>query len=191
MIEIEQLETISGGGRFAFKRNGGIVGFKEVIEAWMTDEAFRTSCSEWFAAIPFQAYRWESPPVTSDAGTNPFEFVVLDSPALERPPDSRAFESYFNPNELVSTFPNLGRDAVLIAPFPADDACYTHLASFLRSAPAEATDALWLAIGKAMDDRINDRPVWLNTAGQGVPWLHIRLDDKPKYYRFAEYRKPL
>ena len=27
------------------------------------------------------------------------------------------------------------------------------------------------------------------TAGMGVAWLHVRLDDRPKYYGFAEYRR--
>jgi hypothetical protein len=30
--------------------------------------------------------------------------------------------------------------------------------------------------------------VWLSTAGAGVPWLHVRLDDAPKYYGHAAYR---
>ena len=40
----------------------------------------------------------------------------------------------------------------------------------------------------AMLDRIDDRPVWLSTAGMGIAWLHIRLDDRPKYYGYREYR---
>lgn len=34
-------------------------------------------------------------------------------------------------------------------------------------------------------------PIWLNTAGGGVAWLHIRLDHRPKYYRYLPYKKPL
>ncbi|MFO1021395.1 MAG: hypothetical protein U0903_11970 [Planctomycetales bacterium] len=32
------------------------------------------------------------------------------------------------------------------------------------------------------------KPVWLSTAGAGVPWLHVHLDDQPKYYSHAPYR---
>lgn len=39
-----------------------------------------------------------------------------------------------------------------------------------------------------MSQRLGLKPVWLNTAGGGVPWLHIRLDDQPKYYRYQAYR---
>jgi hypothetical protein len=31
-------------------------------------------------------------------------------------------------------------------------------------------------------------PEWLSTAGAGVSWLHVRLDDRPKYYGYAPYR---
>ncbi len=31
-------------------------------------------------------------------------------------------------------------------------------------------------------------PVWLSTAGAGVSWLHVRLDDRPKYYGHGPYR---
>jgi hypothetical protein len=29
---------------------------------------------------------------------------------------------------------------------------------------------------------------WLSTAGMGVPWLHVRLDDRPKDYGHRPYR---
>jgi hypothetical protein len=36
--------------------------------------------------------------------------------------------------------------------------------------------------------RLGAKPVWLSTAGGGVSWLHVRLDDQPKYYGFEPYR---
>jgi len=39
-----------------------------------------------------------------------------------------------------------------------------------------------------MTRRLSSRPVWLSTAGGGVSWLHVRLDDRPKYYHHAAYR---
>ena len=40
-----------------------------------------------------------------------------------------------------------------------------------------------------MATRVGAAPVWLNTAGAGVPWLHARLDGGPKYYHHAPYRR--
>lgn len=38
-----------------------------------------------------------------------------------------------------------------------------------------------------MTARVGTRPVWLSTAGAGVAWLHVRLDDRPKYYSYRPY----
>ncbi len=29
---------------------------------------------------------------------------------------------------------------------------------------------------------------WLNTEGGGVAWLHVRIDQRPKYYHYAPYK---
>ncbi|KAK1864801.1 hypothetical protein I4F81_007343 [Pyropia yezoensis] len=71
---------------------------------------------------------------------------------------------------------------------------YAHIGAFVRGAPAPAVAALWAAVGDAVTARLatNDgRPLWVSTAGLGVPWLHVRLDNAPKYYRVQAYRTPL
>ena len=40
----------------------------------------------------------------------------------------------------------------------------------------------------AVAARLSDRPLWLSTSGAGVAWLHVRLDDRPKYIQHAPYR---
>jgi hypothetical protein len=105
------------------------------------------------------------------------------------PQDSEAFAEHFRPDRSVVTFDNLGGDAMLIAPCPGGERSnYSHLASFVATAPAPQQDALWQAVGRAMEKRIGARPLWVSTAGLGVAWLHVRLDDRPKYYRHAPYR---
>ena len=54
---------------------------------------------------------------------------------------------------------------------------------------ARVLDALWQVVGEAMERRLGTEPVWLSTAGAGVSWLHVRLDDRPKYYGHAPYRR--
>jgi hypothetical protein len=58
----------------------------------------------------------------------------------------------------------------------------------MRTAPGAQKHALWRAVGEAMQRRISQKPVWLSTAGMGVAWLHVRLDDRPKYYGYMPYR---
>ena len=66
---------------------------------------------------------------------------------------------------------------------------YPHLATFIRAASADHKHALLSAIGSALVRRISDTPVWLSTAGLGVAWLHVRLDSRPKYYKYLPYRQ--
>ncbi len=136
----------------------------------------------------FTAFRWETPPVASATLHRPFEFVLRDSPGLAVRPDPKPFAAHFGAGD-VATFPNLGGDAVLVVPCPRGPAGhYAHLAAFARGVPEGQRHALWAAVGAAMTRRVGTRPVWLSTAGAGVAWLHVRLDDVPKYYGHAPYR---
>src|SRR5262249_55914637 len=143
------------------------------------------------AAAPYAAFRWETPPVTAASVSQPFEFVLLDRPGLAQRPEPKAFaEHYARSVAGVAIFPNLGGDAILVVPCPlAPPSAYGHLAAFVRLAPASQQHALWRSVGEAMAGRIGERPVWLSTAGAGVSWLHVRLDDRPKYYGHGLYRQ--
>src|SRR5262249_52829864 len=115
--------------------------------------------------------------------------VLLESPELVRPSDSGAFAEHFAEGvDSVAVFPNIGGDAIMIVPCPiAEASAYGHLAAFVRAAPESQRHALWQSVAKAMGQRISPKPVWLSTAGAGVSWLHVRLDDRPKYYGFEPY----
>ncbi len=167
--------------------------FADVLRAWQSDATFRSLFNALLAGAPFSAFRWETPPVTATTLTRPFEFVLLDAPGLAQRPDPDAFAEHFGaaPEAGVIAFPNLGGDAILIVPCPsAVPSAYGHLAAFVRKAPEPQKHALWQSVGAALARRVGARPVWLSTAGAGVAWLHVRLDDRPKYYGFGPYRQP-
>lgn len=162
-----------------------------VIRLWQCDSGFRAFFIALLQQAPFHALRWETPALTRMTLNQPFEFVLLDSPDLAVAPDPSAFAEHFDgadDGDIVE-FPNLGGDAVLVAPCPSQARSdYGHLAAFLRNAPAAQQHALWQAVAAAVQRRVGSRPLWLSSAGGGVPWLHLRLDDRPKYYHHAPYR---
>jgi hypothetical protein len=181
----------AGAIQVALVRDSDVATYAQVIEAWRNDDAFRSWFNGVLASISYRAFRWETRPVSAATANDPFEFVVLDSPGLAREPEPEAFAEHFRRNVVgdVVTFPNLGGDAIMVVPRPTGPAsAYGHLAAFVREAPAAQRAALWQAVGDAMTGRIGQKPVWLSTAGAGVSWLHVRLDDRPKYYGFAPYR---
>jgi hypothetical protein len=166
--------------------------YREVLRRWREDADFRVWFIALLADVPFSAFRWETPPLIATTADRPFEFVLLDSPHLETDPDPESFNSYFKGRAAgrgVVAFPNLGRDAVLVVPCPVGPLeAYPHLAAFLRGAPDQQRHALWQVLGEAVERRLGAAPVWVSTAGAGVAWLHVRLDDRPKYYGYAPYR---
>ena len=178
------------GYRATVESANGPASVAAVLRGWQTDADFRSQFTDHLAAAPYRAFRWETPVATTATLARPFEFVVLDSPEIDRRPDPDAFAEHFPADGPgVVTFPNLGRNAILVVPCPVTAArAYPDLAAFVRSAPDDQRHAFWTAVGEVMLWRVGDRPVWLSTAGGGVAWLHARLDDSPKYYRHRPYR---
>ncbi len=168
------------------------VSYAEVLRRWEHDSDFRSLFIALLADSPFAAFRWETPSITTTTANQPFEFVLLDSPGLARNPDADAFAEHFSgavPGEVVE-FPNLGKDAIMVVPCPNGPlSAYGHIGAFVRLAPEKQTHALWVLVGAAMQRRLSTKPVWLSTAGAGVSWLHVRLDDRPKYYGYKPYRE--
>lgn len=139
------------------------------------------------------AFFWECNPRPAE-GDAPMSFVLVDAPALAKlTPSSAAFATHLEAADgPVTTFPNLGGDALLVVPAPEGRTdAYTHLADFVRRAPPAQVDALWVAVGGALEQwRRRERGrVWLSTSGLGVPWVHVRLDSRPKYYVHAPFAR--
>ncbi len=179
--------------RLTFSERGGALSFAAVFELLRNDADFRTWFNQTLSDVPFAAMFWELPPLTHATLGNDFECVFIDAPALGRmisEPD--AFAAHFREEALVVTFDNLGGDSRLVAPTlrdsPAVEAAhYTHLAAFVRNAPAEQRGALWELVAKVVSEQVSDNPLWLSTSGLGIGWLHVRLDPRPKYYTHQAY----
>lgn len=181
--------------RYRLTRDEAPLLYSEVVDLWINDQQFRRDFSRLLADSSFAAFRWETPAVSRLTSQIPFEFVLLDAPGfVSRPTDSQTYRSYFtddDTNQGVVAFANLRGDATLIVPSPrANDDAYGHLAAFLRGAPALQRDAFWRVVGEVVKEKLGDQPLWLNTAGGGVAWLHVRLDSQPKYYGYAPYKRP-
>lgn len=168
--------------------------FGEVVDLWRADETF----ADWFLDIlpppSGRPFFWEMPPVTAATLDRPYEYALVDAPALEgTEADPSAFLDELDeagPGDVVR-FANLRGDATLVVPAPvAGRRGYGPIVDFLAFAPTEQRRQLLRTLSATMTGRLAERtaPVWVSTAGLGVPWLHVRLDDRPKYYRHEPYR---
>ncbi len=190
-----QVETFKSKGiqKISIFSNNQRVTYSEVIELWQDNNAFRSFFSALLAETSFSAYFWETPPITLSTAHRAFEFALIDSPQLARVrPNPIDFRKYFesaSSDEQIITFPNLGKDALLVVPCPiAKMSVYPHIGTFMREAHPSQKHALWQTVGQVLQHRLNQHPIWVSTSGLGVYWLHIRLDSYPKYYNFESYK---
>lgn len=177
--------------------NGRAITFAEVVDCWINDEAFRAFFLAELRLTPFVGFFWELPPLQRDTLERTYEHVVLEGNLLERiSPDPAPFLNALQAgavSDLVASFPNIGGDAILVVPKPlAGSVGYGHLGAFLRAAPEKQQHALLKTLGRAAEASLQQRGtrLWISTAGLGVPWLHVRLDSRPKYYKHQPYRVP-
>ncbi|HTZ72000.1 MAG TPA: hypothetical protein VMB71_15185 [Acetobacteraceae bacterium] len=185
----------TGTGRELTLRRGAA---PVTFQAFLTDLETSSDRSAAFAAmlasLPYAAIRFECPVLTMPALARPFHCVALDAPDLAgRHANCSPFQKHFAaapPGAVVTSFLNLGRDAILVAPLrlaPTDS--YPQLSTFLHSAPKTQIAAFLALMARETLRLVAARPVWLNTAGGGVDWLHGRLDSRPKYYQYLPYKK--
>jgi hypothetical protein len=106
-----------------------------------------------------------------------FIFHLYNAYKLSRElPDSSAYEKYFDTNKKFVNFWNLSHSTILICPNKFVAKNPTHLLSFLQT--SDYNHLLWKYVGKML----SNKPIYLNTHGLGISWLHVRLEWVPKYY---------
>jgi hypothetical protein len=153
-------------------------------------------------SVPFTAFFFETTPLLGVEGLNrPFECVLIDAGDTfsKRVVSSQLFDEHLcsgSGTPLVTSFLNLGKDALLVVPCHAREAttsAYGTLATFLRHAPGEQIRELWWVVAERVLWVLDNYPgkhVWVNTDGRAVPWLHLRIDTAPKYIKHQPYRYP-
>jgi len=167
---------------------------KHALNLMYNSKRFRSSFIKELVDAPFEAYFFETPPVSADNYEHlDFEFVLVNSKSLSsRRANAAAFQEHFNSDCMIATFPNIGKDATMVAPCPIDEpnrSHYVNLAAFMRNCNSEQVHQLWRSVAYAMVERVqhDSRRTWLSTSGLGVDWLHVRLDSRPKYYTYTGY----
>lgn len=164
--------------------------YAQTIELLQHNTAFRLFYNDLLAESPFEAFFWENPPITKSTIHQLYEFVLVNSERLSRvEADKLTFAKFFKQDDkTVVSFENLGKDALLVVPKPISNSKYPHIATFVRTASAEQIQEVWQQVGQQVEKRISNQKLWVSTSGLGVYWLHIRLDDRPKYYTYRPYK---
>lgn len=182
------------------KGNRKPISVHKALELLRDDPAFAAMLSSTIASSPHAAVFWEVAPVTkANASEKVFEFVMPAAGPVLANANAKPF-AFLQPmqqcaGEETCTFSNLAGDADLVVPMSkigVDANVYTHLAAFVRGAPPRQQAALWRAVGTRalaqLKKRKRGEPLFISTHGIGVPWLHVRIENTPKYYTYGPYR---
>jgi hypothetical protein len=190
MFKIKEEEIGKGITKYKVNKNTEFISFRNWIDYMKESTEFIEFYIEILMNSKYEGYFWEVKPINKNKLDENFEFVLIESNSLKRiVADDSSFKKYFKEGEDVVTFPNLGGDAQLIVPTQIRESSnYNHLASFMRKAPKSQAVNFWTKVAEEYDKLMENRTKWLSTAGLGVYWLHVRIDSRPKYYRFAPYR---
>lgn len=160
------------------------------------------------ASFDYPAFFFETKGVSPKTLSKQFEIVLVKSKDLERFVQQRGhdfdvFAEYLNTENGVSgddcssvSFFNLDRTSKLLAPKAVQPSkyIYSHLGVFLRNASDKEIIGFWQLVGKEYRKSLDEsekiggnKTLWLSTSGTGVAWLHMRIDDRPKYYTFRSF----
>jgi len=104
------------------------------------------------------------------------------------------------PSKVIS-FSNLSGSAVLVVPHHAHalsafttDHDYAQISWFVRSADSGIRGQqrqLWREVGREIERRLEkEEDVWVSTDGEGVSYLHVRVENSPKYYKHEAFKRP-
>ena len=165
-----------------------VISFKDWIDQIKNEQSFIEFYIDILKNSKYKAYFWEVKPITKNKLNVPFEFVLVNSNILPTiKSDDSFFRTYFKDGLEVVSFSNLGGDAQLVVPTQISDLKnYNHLASFMRNCQNNQIVKFWQKVGEIYEQQIGEEVKWLSTAGLGVSWLHVRIDSRPKYYRFCQ-----
>jgi len=193
-FEAESISQNEGNlQKFRIKKSGNELKYREVLDLWENNQEFTEFYSSIFKKCGFASYIWETPPISTDSLNQAFEFVILNTPKSSLKPDVDTFSEYFDEktkNYGVVSFLNLGHDAMLVVPSPLRNGSnYSGLAEFFSEAPLDQQRAFWKVTAHQIKLRLSNKSTWVSVAGGGIAWLHIRLDSRPKYYRYMPYTK--
>jgi len=102
------------------------------------------------------------------------------------------FQEYINnsKNKYVVSFSNLNKDTILVIPMPLLGKNYATLKDFIDNAPEIQQKEFWKEVANiAINLMKKHEKLWISVHGLGVPYTHVRISYKPKYYFDNELKK--
>ncbi len=127
---------------------------------------------------------WETSAIKKGGDVKYKEQTMSASAALPMtlPGDSSTFRTHLNNKTSPVAFSNLAGSCTLVAP-PDTGKNFSHLGLFYKNATQDEIRALWKKVAVEIKKKLKqNHAVYVSTHGTGVPWLHVRICNSPKYF---------
>ena len=102
----------------------------------------------------------------------------------------KSFNSHIlkSKNKYALSFYNLSKKTLLIVPCPRKNKNFTTLKDFIDNASITHQKKFWKYVSKKIKKELKKhKKLWISTHGTGVPFLHVRIENYPKYYQTKKY----
>lgn len=123
--------------------------------------------------------------VLKNHGNVPYKQRFKTNYHLPQEQNYKDFQKYIktSQNKHVTSFPNLTKDTILVVPMPVRGKNYATLRDFIDNATKIQQQEFWKEVAKIAKRRMNEKgKVWISVHGLGVPYTHVRISNRPKYY---------
>ena len=181
-------------GKYRLATGSRELSFGEVLRYWRHPD-FVVTYRDLLLALQLAEFFWEHPRITRAERFEPYEVAIVPSSSLDRLTANPApFGGKINPNRATNVFLNLSGSALLVVPSPerrdGAELDFSTLRRFLTHAGKPRLTNFFRTLAETWEQQLTDDTPhkFLSTHGLGVSWLHVRLDERPKYYRTREYR---
>lgn len=181
--------------------------FVDFLNSLATSEDVRNWFINSIISTGFKYCFLEFPVLTKESAEKNVEFTVVKSGKF---PDA-SWEHFANKltrdiqsKKTVTYFNNISNDTILVVPVPVpavpvnsskddldqSDKYSGHLMDFLKRGKKEQQHALIILMARqTLEAMKTTSRIYLSTHGHGVPWLHIRICNTPKYYSYEPYKQ--
>ena len=138
------------------------------------------------------AFLYETTPIKN--GKEIYKEKLIEHNYLDKmKEDYSSFDEHIkkSKNKYVISFNNLSNDTILIIPTPKKNKKFTTIKDFIDNANETQQKYFWKYVSKTVKNLIKDGDTkyWVSTHGLGVPYFHLRISLKPKYYVTNSFMK--
>ena len=166
-------------------QTGGGITWRQLLEKWINKKKYEIYPTDLDYSFAIKFY-----PFTGNDLDSVVKYEIFREDGLATKQNYSSFENKLDSQCDVISFKNLSGDSTLIVPCPDANKNYAHLSLFNKNATNSKKLELWKKVAEEINNIIEnnkDQEIYLNTHGYRVPYLHVRIDPKPKYgYQFLE-----